>query len=176
MSPADVLYNRCKGDVMQVTGCDFLCENPTCDGFGCKITIHGSWPIGDITSVIKAETDGDRLNALFSRQGQGRTHALLIMPAMANIEPSGIRIQLYCSECKVIWDKDFTGLDFKEEAERYLTDEEKICEQCEGEVVAFREAMDDPIKCPMCEMAMNPVSWMTKGSSDGDQGSCERQS
>jgi hypothetical protein len=88
---------------------DYICRSKTCRSGGEKISLHGPWPIARIQAVIDSEdyvSDEVGRNALRKRKAEGRVFALVPLPNQGKLKVEGMRVQLYCPKCRVVWDED----------------------------------------------------------------------
>lgn len=145
-------------------GCDFTCTNKTCEHYGKKITIHGSWPLKDIDEAIRdCSVFGESCNeehrtGLAYLKSQGRTKALFVFPNDADREPVGFRTQFYCCQDKIIFDEEFLT---REESET-ASSANQPCKKCGGELKSLKKAIDTGIQCPSCQHKMASLFWFTK--------------
>ena len=90
-------------------GADYTCNNKRCHVEKKRISLHGPWPIANIQAVIDSDDykgDIEGQTALRKRKASGRVFALASLPNKGKLKVQGMRVQLYCPKCKVVWDED----------------------------------------------------------------------
>jgi len=149
-------------------GIDFLCDNKECLNFGTKMTLHGAWPIAKIEDILSSgfPMDDDFKSALTRMKGEGRTHACVPLPNNHDIATEGLRIQMYCPKCRIVWDEDFldtsyTSVEgFKSAIENALSDPPRC--RCGTDRLTIYTVGADGINCPSCGVKTERVTWFVK--------------
>lgn len=152
-----------------MTGLTGICRNPECIGFNKELWMNPEWPIGDIESVMVspvALANADLLAYLKRRQAAGVKYALIQMPNTGGVVRRGWRIQLYCQECRSLWDREVLNPlqpdGSTPDALGYRLD--RYCEKCGEEMKTTREylAESQALPCPNCGKDLEKRKWFVQ--------------
>ena len=149
-------------------GCDFVCGNKDCECYDKRISLHGTWPIGRIKSVMDSSVykeDQEAQKSFRSKIAAGTEYACIPIPNKDGIKVKGRRIQLYCKGCKSIQNQDILAKTYgKDKALEKLASEEiaspSPCPKCKGERASCET---EKVLCPKCGQEMKRMGWFTKG-------------
>ena len=152
----DYIITIKKDKTKTVAGYEFVCTNEKCSYFNTGFSLYKEWPISHIDVVINSKTaqkNKDLQNHLIKCKKEGRKYALVILPNVENIPIVGKRIQLFCTEDCIIWERDLVNKN--DVIDIY-------CDKCKNKLITADEARENGILCPKCKTKLNHNIWFSK--------------
>ena len=146
-------------------GIDFICQNDKCPGYQKKISVHGPFPIANITDVLNipsVASDPSAFSSLVSKIRDGIKYALLPLPS--EIKPIGIRLQYYFPVTKMVLDRDLIWGQDDRIIKSLLDgedDSDAFTKQMGTLAKSSRRLFADGCSCPICFEKMKPFTWFT---------------
>jgi len=146
-------------------GCDFICQNLSCDQYASGFVMSAPWPMGKIELLIGALeskiSQKDTMNHLMAMKNDGHKYACLILPNIDKIETVAYRINMWSPETKCIWkfDVELNGKSLEEalpEANLPTT-----CPKTNSRLMSFNEVSKEGIDCPHCGQKLIQNRWFT---------------
>ena len=149
-------------------GCEFVCKNNKCDCYEAGFVINGAWPIADIDQVLLCSAL--RENKTFKKEleehkATGRKYACIVYPNYDSLVPVGYRIQLWCDDCKCVWEYDVMIDEDGSTVEELLEKDDTIpefCPKCTNILLDFDKVLEDNIGCPSCQTTLQQHRWFSK--------------
>lgn len=145
-------------------GCDFICKNNNCENFNKGFVITGPWPIARIEMVIASnviQRKPEYKEELINLKKQGKKYTCLVYPNYKEIEPVGIRVNLWSPKALCIWSYELLfeeGQSVEALMDKYLPDK---CPKTECDLLNFNDVVQDGIVCPSCNQKMFQNRWFT---------------
>jgi len=146
-------------------GCEFICQNRSCNCFEQGFNVTAPWPMGQIELVLNApnvKKDSEFRDGLIRLKNEGRQFACITYPNFANIPIVAYRVNMWSKEANSLFQYDIEAQPDKSFEELVAeSDIPSSCPKTGGEFWDFEEASKNGIDCPHCEFALRQDRWFT---------------
>lgn len=147
-------------------GCEFICNNESCEHVRKGFSITAPWPLGRIELLINAPNIKNKKlfrDNLINLKNDGRKHACIIYPNEANVKTEGFRVSYWSPEAKCVWQYDVLVIN-REDLEEAIRNDSNIPDSCPKtgcKLLSFNEITEEGIPCPHCGEKMLQSRWFT---------------
>ena len=90
-------------------GCEFVCQNKSCDCFNQGFNIAGPWPMGKIELVLNApnvKKEPEFRQGLIDLKNQGRKYACITFPNVSRIPTVAYRVNMWSERAHCLYQHD----------------------------------------------------------------------